>query len=106
MNTRTTFFDEFSDRCFGRRWLEQFNQRLTCGESGDSGAVGVVKRGVRQAEYVAKEGQKAIDTFHGDTDVRDSGWSHQFGAGVAGASGTLWYAAFISREFKVQCLMR
>lgn len=72
MNSRSPLSDEAGDR--GRRiaGLEKLNQRLACGESDYSRAVGVVERNLRKTEDFAEERHGIREGLYCDSDVRDA----------------------------------
>jgi len=71
MNPRSSFGDELSDWRVRRVGLEQLDECVTGGESGDARSIGIVERHVGQLQHVAIEWKELVEPAHGDADMGD-----------------------------------
>ena len=72
MDSGAAFGDELADGRVGMFGLEQLDEGVTCGESGDPCTVGVVEGNVGEIEQIAVEGKDLVERTHGDADVSDA----------------------------------
>lgn len=64
--------DELADWRVVSGWGEKLDERVTGGEPGYAGPVGVVQRHDRQAEDVTEKGKTLVEGAHGDADMGDA----------------------------------
>ena len=72
MNARTSFSDELSDWRVRRVGLEQLDECVAGGKSGDARSIGIVERHVGQLQDVAIERKQLVEPAHGDADMGDA----------------------------------
>ena len=72
MDSGAAFGDELADGRVGTLGLEQLDEGVTRGESGDPRTVGVVEGNVGEIEQIAVEGKDLVERTHGDADVSDA----------------------------------
>jgi hypothetical protein len=78
MDAGTALLDEAGDRRVGTLRFEQFDKRVTGGESSDARAVAIIERYWLKGQDVTKEGRGFVNGSDGEADVRDArcaGWS-------------------------------
>jgi hypothetical protein len=52
--------------------LEQLDESITGGETGDAGTIGIVELDLGQAEQIAVEWKDLVECAHGDSDMGDA----------------------------------
>jgi len=72
VNAGPTLGDVFPDRGVVSGGLQQFHERLACGEADDAGAVRIIEGHLRHLQDVAEDGQQVVDGAHGNPDVGDA----------------------------------
>src|SRR2546423_14813452 len=84
MNAGAAFCDELCDGRVCRGGLEQLDERLAGGETGDTGSVGIIEGHLRHTEDVAIKGNQRVESLHGDADMGDAGAARGTGRGGQG----------------------
>ena len=87
MDTGAAFGDKLADRGLAGAGLQEFDEGIPGGESGNARSVGVVERDVGKVENIAVEWQDRVELGDSHADVRDAGAagngeSHDSCAGV------------------------
>lgn len=72
MNAWPALVDEAGDGRIGGVGLEQLDERVARGESGNVSTVRILEWVLTEAEEIAIEGKHLVDRAHGDSDVRDA----------------------------------
>src|SRR5687767_4089386 len=68
VNAGTAFGDELRNGRIGGVGLEELDERVTRGESGDAGAIGIIELNLCETEQVAVERNDAVELIDGDAD--------------------------------------